>query len=312
MTDSKYFFKVVLDTPKQDPPKTKEKPKPKLKQKRKAFGENIASNVIQTLEMAKDLVNMKFLILCNDDEYLAVLKKFVGPIYDDVTLAANETDPLTFDQIWEYNESGAKVACEIPGWQLFSYMCTIENVMKCVTIDTLHDVFDLNLHKSEDLGIFMSDDDKNRASDLTEWYAEVLDYFSTRKLEVSPELAFHNRLVALFSKFKDNTTCFEESWLENISNPKDLKTIVEQNYNIIRNNIALITSDPRGSTLFNAKLPCTTPILTYKIYIVEQWETMISLAAPDNQYPRWIIALTLSKVVPGILKKYPSIKYILG
>jgi hypothetical protein len=326
-TESEHFYKVVLrpDSPKEEDPEEKIKPKKSRVERNRnrrsnrperdsssktVFEENKISNVQSTLDKIQDIINMKYLILSNDEELLALLKEYVGPIYDDVTLSTNETDPLTFDPIWEIDDNGSKIPC-IPNWQLFSYECLNHKVLKCVTIDTLYDVFFLHKSNSSDLGIFMSPNDETRALNLIEWYDYMLNFFSTRDAEISPELALHNRLVALFAKFKDNTTCFEESWLENITSVSNLKTVITNTHDILRQNYNLITESPEGAKLFNTKFSLSSTILDYKTYIVDEWEKMVKLASVDNQYPRWIIALGLSRVVPEILVKYPNIKYML-
>lgn len=264
----------------------------------------------------EDDLQIKFLILVNDEKYYNKISKLVGPVFDDICLSEDEQDPITYDPIWILVD-GVRKPASTNKYYLFSYIDQ-NGKIRCFTIFTMYDMIKENncIHPITTEPI--NNKDIKRAKKLIRLYKREIGLFNVKNDRNSPEFRVRNRLIVLFKKFHKHSIYFEENWLLSINDCTVLYKIINETRQLISNNIASINSTLKQCDLFNRIKPTASENIDpdFKIrlkeYIVEQWEKLISISDADhNQIPIWIIASGLSFVVPEIKEKYPNLEIMM-
>lgn len=279
-----------------------------------SFDEEKIDAVETTLQDFEDMMDVKLLILINDEKYETRLAELIGPAFDDITLSEDQCDPETFDSFWEI-DNGIKKGSNINKYSIFSYV-DLTGSVRCLTIDTLYNLYQKDTFVHPGTGEEMSEEVVSKAKELITLYQDKVNMFQS-DINMSPEYALHNRIVSLFKTFHINTIYLKESWLESV---KDTETL----YNIIRETKRHVDSNMEGINsqanikLFNYPIPrhkrnkqVNNPeeILTLKQFIVGEWEKMIKICNnPQNELPIWIITQGLSVATPEINEKYPDLQ----
>ena len=284
------------------------------------FKEQKISTIVNNHKENEDDLEIKLLILVNDDEYSEKIPELIGPIFHDITLSDDEQDPITLDPIWKYVD-GVKVPALVNKYYLFSYIDS-KGKIRCFTIFVLYDMFMNNELVHPITMEPIPERDIVRAKELIDIYSKKIDLFKQiDESTISPEFKLKNRLTRLFQKFHLHSIYFEESWLLSITNPKDLYKIITETEKLVTNNIPSINGNLHSLNLFQqkpqkkiSKIPVMVdddPIIL-KEYIIGEWEKLIEAAdKPQNQIPIWILASGISFVVPEIKQKYPDLEIML-
>ncbi|AGF85452.1 hypothetical protein QJ854_gp330 [Moumouvirus goulette] len=264
-------------------------------------------------------LEIKLLILINDEEYSSKIKELVGPVYQDVTLSEDEFDPITYDSIWVM-KNGKKSPAEINKYYLFSYIDS-KGKIRCFTIFSIWDML------NEQEGEFkhpitqelIPEKDIERAKQLIDIYKNKIGLFREDNSNHSEEYKLKCRLTKLFKKFHVHSIYLEEKWLLDINDKTKLTKIINETNKLVKNNLKIINPKLKTTTLFQKKIPTSkfkkdnndssNYILSLHQYIVEEWENLISQADNiNNQIPIWIIVSGLSFVVPEIKEKFPDLE----
>ena len=66
-------------------------------------------------------MEVKLLIMVNDEEYVDKIPALIGPAYADITLSDDDVDPITLDPIW-YTTTNGRVPAQINKYFLFSVL----------------------------------------------------------------------------------------------------------------------------------------------------------------------------------------------
>lgn len=285
------------------------------------YHEQKVSTVTTTHQENEDDLEIKLLILVNDDEYCDTIPDLIGPVFSDITLSEDDQDPVTFDEIWILKD-GIKIPANVNKYYLFSYKDSKDKI-RCLTIFTIYDMINENnlIHP-----ITMEEipsDDIERAKKLIDIYQTKLRLFS-EDIEVTPELKLKSRLTKLFNQFHIHSIYLEEKWLFSIANMDHLYKIIRETERLISNNIKSINPNLHGFKIFQKKNPKKSSHSKKKFkyneenvfelheYIVSEWEKLIQAADnPQNQIPIWILASGLSFVVPEVKQKYPDLEIML-
>lgn len=278
--------------------------------------EQKASTVISSNKETEDELEIKLLILVNDDEYVGRIPKLVGPVFRDVTVSEDEEDPITMDPIWTWS-NGQKVPASINRYYLFSYVDS-KGKIRCLTIFTLYNLIqqDNLIHPTTTEAIPKSDIKRGRL--LIEIYQSKIDLFKNDDSNLSQEYKLKNRLTKLFKQFHQHSVYLEDSWFINLRDRPSLYKIVSETDKLVSNNMAQINSTLRGFKIMQRKSPLVRAKMAFdhlemQVYIVSEWEKLVDAALdPNNQLPMWIIVWGLSTVVPAIKEKFPDLQLMLG
>jgi hypothetical protein len=290
--------------------------------KRAPMREQKTSNVIASHQDNENILEVKMLIMLNDDEFVESMPQLLGPAFHDITLSEDQDDPVTMDKFWEII-NGKKIPLFDNKYYVFSYSDS-KGKIRCLTVFTLYDMIESGDYTHPVTTELMSDEDIDRAKKLIDIYSSKLDLFSQTPTEnTSPEYALKNRISKLFKQFHVHSIYFEESWLLNVSNMDNLIKIDVATKRLANNNVRSIC-ESRASLTFpvcdmkrktktksnwNEKITYSKEEITkMQSYIVDVWEFLISTANNiNNQIPIWIIAHGLSGVVPEVMAKYPDL-----
>lgn len=256
-----------------------------------------------------DELQIKLLILINDDEYHDKVARLIGVVFDDVTKSDDNQDPVTFDVIWTEKDN-QKIPASINKYFLFSYIDS-QNKVRCFTIFTIYNMLKNNnmVHPITKEPIPSTDVD--RAKQLVDIYRSKLGLFKEIDEHLSPESKLRNRLSRLFKMFHEYDIYLEEDWLLNLENKNELLKIIHETRVLILNNIDHINPVLQNLVNLQEEKIVEKSIFHLKEYIVEEWEKMISVANnTDNNLHIWIIISSLSCIVPEIKKKYPNIEIV--
>lgn len=267
------------------------------------------STVENDYQETEDDLEIKLLIIANDEKYVNTISKLIGPVFSDITISEDEQDPITYDKIWII-ENGKKKAAAINKYYLFSYIDS-NNKIRCMTIFTINDMIEnddfihpLTMEK-------IPDQDINRAKQLVEFYKTKIGLFKENEIIQTPEYKLSNRINRLFKKFHTHSIYFEEKWLMDLDDEEQLYKIIKETEKIISANYKLINPNLTTLKLFQIKKNSKydDAIIDLKEYIVDQWEKLIDASSgPENQLPIWILASGLSSVVSDIKQKYPNVE----
>ncbi len=295
--------------------------------KNKTMHEQKVSTVKKTLENNEDDLEIKLLILVND-EYSDLISELIGPVFNDVTLSEDEQDPITFDEIWTI-KNGLRVPANVNKYYLFSYKDS-QNKIRCLTVFTIYNMFNEKNYQHPITSEEIPKKDIKRAKKLIDLYQSKLGLFKTDDSKLSPEFKLNNRLTKLFKKFHIHSIYFEENWLLQIMDRTKLYKIIKETEKLVSNNIKSINPNLHNFKIMQKKEPIKTanhkikyPMSTQKIneddeifelheYIVTEWEKLVNAAdTPQNQIPAWILASGLSFVVPDVKQKFPDLEFML-
>jgi hypothetical protein len=288
--------------------------------KNKVLDEQKISTVVNSHKENEDDLEIKLLILVNDDEYSEQIKKLIGPVFDDITLSEDEQDPITMDPIWKLDSTGKKIPSNVNKYYLFSYKDS-KGKIRCVTIFTIYDMIQNEDYVHPITTEKIPSRDIRRAKKLIDLYNTKIGLFNEDESNLSPEFKLKNRITRLFKKFHIHSIYLEESWLLDISDIGDLYKIIKETEKLVSNNIKTINPNLHGFKVFQRKRMAfkgpkgsssgETPLELHE-YIVEEWERLIEAAdSPQNQIPIWIIASGLSFVVPAVKEKFPDLEVMM-
>lgn len=278
------------------------------------------SDIYQTNE--NDL-EVKLLIMINDDECLEKIIRLIGPVFNDITLSEDQEDPWTMDIIWTQN-NGVRTATDINKYYLFSYFDSDKKI-RCLTVFTLHTMVVKDDFTHPLTMETIPKKDIIRAKELIDMYTVKLNLFKGQVDSVlSPEYNLKNKISKLFKRFHRNSIYFEEDWLININDEDKLLKIIRETDRLVKNNIQSINSSIKNLDLFadlpkkninKEKLTDTeklSDLIILKECICDNWEKMVKLADSElNQLPIWIIAHSLSPFVPEIKNKFENLELML-
>jgi hypothetical protein len=284
----------------------------------------------------EDELEIKLLILANDDEYSNTIANLIGPVFNDITLSEDEQDSVTFDEIWKM-ENGIKIPAAVNKYYLFSYIDS-KGKIRCMTIFTIYSLINENNLEHPTTMEKIPDADIKRAKKLIDLYQTKLDLFKDDDSKMSPEFKLRNRLTKLFKQFHIHSIYLEENWLFNINDKNKLYKIIKETEKLVSNNVKIINPSLHGFKIFQKTEPkkyaprkgknnkpskgyhqskvddddYNNDIFELHEYIVDQWEKLIQAADnPQNQLPIWILASGLSFVVPEVKQKYPDLEIML-
>jgi hypothetical protein len=270
--------------------------------------------------------------MINDDECLEKIIKLIGPVFNDITLSEDQEDPWTMDIIWTQN-NGVRTATDINKYYLFSYLDSDKKI-RCLTVFTLQ-----NMIMKDDFTHPLTMEtipkkDIIRAKELIDMYTTKLNLFKGQAdSTLSPEYNLKNKISKLFKKFHRNSIYFEEDWLINIDDVEKLHKIIKETDRLVKNNIQSINPSIKNLDLFsdlpkkNINNPSgnsnqvkgklsdsdkATDLIILKECICDNWEIIIKASDSDlNQLPIWIIAHSLSPVVPAVKIKFEDLDLML-
>jgi len=303
---------------------TKKKRLPKNQPKNTTLKEQKCSTVDNDYKENEDEIEIKFLILINEDEYSQKIAALIGPVFNDVTVSEDECDPITLDPIWT-TRNQIKVPANINKYHLFSYVDS-KNKVRCLTIFTMYNIIQNSQYNHPVTLEPIPEKDISRAQELIELYSTKVGLFKKQdEASQTPEFRIKNKVSALFKKFHIHSIYFEESWLTLIKNIADLEKIIIETEKLVSNNVHIISDEVdsidvfgQAATLKNKSISKKKTkkqnndrptLLALQEYIVDEWNKLINAANnPQNQMPIWIIASGLSYVEPEIKKKYPHLE----
>lgn len=277
----------------------------------------------------EDDLEVKLLILANDQEYEDKIGKLIGPVFEDITLSEDQQDPVTFDPIWEIDSQGKKIPASVNKYYLFSYRDS-KNKIRCLTIFTLYNMVRNNnfMHPSsmEEMGTA----DIDRARELIDLYSTKLNLFKEQDTaNLTPEFRIKSRITKLFKQFHIHSIYFEEKWLTDITDISKLYKIISETEKLVSNNLKTINPNLTNFKSFqkkpvkkmvykssklktNQNNDASESAISLQEYIVDEWEKLIQAAdTPQNQIPIWIIASGLSFVVNEVKQKYPDLEIMI-
>lgn len=264
---------------------------------------------------AEDNLKIKLLVLVNDTEYSEIIPALIGPVFHDVTISDDDQDAITFDTIW-FTKSGTRVPGPLSKYYLFSYRDS-SNKIRCFTVFSIYEMVQTSNFVHPLTGEEMQPADIERAKKLVDIYNQNIGLFSAgSEVSQSFEDRLTNRITQLFKQFHVHSIFLEEKWLTDIASQKHLDKVIQETGNLVSNARDLI--GPNCPAFFKKKPNFAkneselTIINCTKVYIVDEWEKMISFAAnPQNQIPIWIIASGLSFIIPAVKQKFPSLEIML-
>lgn len=286
------------------------------KQPAKTIHEQKKSTIENDYRENEDDLEIKLLIIANDDKYVDTISKLIGPVFEDITISEDEQDPITYDKIW-IMENGKKTPAAINKYYLFSYQDSNDKI-RCMTIFTIKDMIDNNDFTHPLTMDKIPDKDIDRAKQLVDFYKTKIGLFKDNGMNQTPEYKLKNKITKLFKKFHIHSIYFEENWLMDLQDEQQLCKIITETEKIISANYKLINPSLTSLKLFQLKKKKSPSkkyggddeeLLDLKEYIVEEWEKLIDASSgPENQLPIWILASGLGSIVPEIKEKYPNME----
>lgn len=286
--------------------KTESHPKPKPKPKKKITDVVHKQNADNELDL-----EVKMLILINEET--KEIKTLVGPVFDDVTVSEDDSDPVTMETFWTTEGKKRIPVPNLNVYYLFSYIDKSGKV-RCLSIFTVHDMVVNNSFEHPLTREKMKTKDIDRAKRLVEIYDKKLQLFNTEvdTKDMSPEFLVKNRLTKLFKKFEEKTIYFDEKWLLNINDKPTLYKLINETKRLVDNNREIIGNVPADSNLFAKMRMADDTVLSLKDYIVVQWELLDTYTSPpSNQAPIWLIGIGLSHVCKEVTAKYENIHFMI-
>jgi len=286
--------------------------------------EQTTSSVMASYHDNENTLEVKMLIMINDDEISEKLSELLGPAFDDITLSEDQEDPITMDKFWDIR-AGRKVPLFDNKYYLFSYHDS-KGKIRCLTVFTLYDMIESKDYDHPSTTEPMEPDVIERAEKLIELYTTKLNLFNQNSINKnSPEYELKNRINKLFKQFHVHSIYFEDSWLLNVIRSDELSRIVRETQNLANNNVRNINPNVRAFTfpqsdaimpkvIKGSKSALTVGVDTLSLqnHVVDTWEYIIKAANnSNNQVPIWIIALGLNGVVPAVGEKYPGLSEML-
>ena len=304
-------------------PKTQFMPKQMDKKSDGILREQKASTMESLHKENEDDLEIKLLILVNDDEYCEKISELIGPVFNDITLSEDDQDPVTLDPIWTLI-NGVKTPAAVNKYYLFSYKDAKDKI-RCMTVFTLYNMVQNNDYVHPMTMEAIPEADIERAKELVELYTTKIGLFNDNDSDQSPEFKLKNRLTKLFKQFHVHSIYFEESWLVGITDQTKLYKIISETEKLVSNNIKSINPDLHGFKVFQKKQTKSfksksksnsnnddDSIINLQEYIAEEWEKLVKAANnSQNQIPIWIIASGLSFVVPEIKQKFPNLELMM-
>ncbi|CAH6420950.1 Hypothetical protein MVR_LOCUS215 [uncultured virus] len=274
--------------------------------------EQKASTIADKARESEMDLNIKLLILINS-EATDVMERLIGPVFADVCLSEDEQDPITYDDIWTW-QNGIKVPACTNKYYLFSYTDT-HGKIRCMTIFTIQNMIESGNCTHPITSEPIPEPDVLRARELIDLYQSKLNLFSIDESNLSPEFKLRNRLTRLFKQFHMHSIFFEEDWLLSITDLNQLQKIIRETGRFVSNNIRNINPQMKSFRCFDrgakGRGPRDSPFTLHK-YIVKEWERLIAAAdSPQNQVPIWILASGLTFAVPAVKAKYPDLEMML-
>lgn len=223
------------------------------------------------------------------------IQQFVGPVYNDLTVSADEYDAITFDQ---FLVNGKPVFDDIS--MLFSYIDTNGDV-RCFTLYSVHHMASTNNWIHPTTLIALAQEDIDRASTMLNTYQCI----AMPILAVDDETTtFRKKLVMFFKQFHQFNINFEPEWLISITKIENLVKIINDSKNLMRTN----TNWKEYFDLTNIKL---VTAFSYQQYILDQWQKLFSVCDyVKNQICIWLIIIPFMQFIPDIKLKYPGIAHI--
>lgn len=276
----------------------------------KTLKEQKKSNIMRSYQDESNMLEVKMLIMLNDEDMFEKISGLLGPAFDDITKSEDQNDPVTMDTFWTIKD-GKKVVVFGNKYHIFSYYDS-KNKIRSLTVFSLYDMFESNDFTHPITQERIPDEDISRGKKLIELYQNNLNLFSNASIgEKTPEFKIHSRITKLFAQFHIHSIFFEEKWLLNINDIKKLTQIINDTVTVVNNNIISIAPGSKKFTFYAPKMGDETKeeyIILLHEYIIEMWEIIIQRTNnPNNQIPIWIIADSLSKHNAEILEKYPSL-----
>jgi len=291
----------------------------------KTMFEQKVSTIENSYKENEDDLEIKLLILVNDDEYCDKISDLIGPVFQNITVSEDQQDPITFDEIWTIKD-GIKVPALVNKYYLFSYV-DLKDKIRCLTVFTIYNMINDNNFIHPITMEQIPDKDIERAKELINLYQTKIGLFKEDESNLSSEFKLKNRLTKLFKQFHIHSIYFEENWLLSIDDKTKLYKIIKETEKLVSNNIKTINANLHGFKIFQkkemiwkgkGKMPASKSkndddsIFALQEYIVTEWERLIQAADnPQNQIPIWIMAMGLSFVVTDVKQKYPDLEIML-
>jgi hypothetical protein len=284
------------------------------------YREQTTRNVMNNYEMEETELEIKLLILVNDEEYIDKIPKLIGPVFNDVTISEDEVDPVTLDPIWISPDGLTRRPSTFNRYYLFSYVDS-KGKIRCLTIFTLQEILNSESCVHPITTEPIPEEALKRGKKLVSIYSSKLGLF--RDMDdsmLSPEYKLKNRISKLFAKFHIHSIYLEDTWLMNLDDIGDLYKIITETGKLVSNNRSSINPNnvihpkmfQRKRNSSNKKNNGSDDLTEIKEYIVTEWENLITFADnPQNQIPIWIIASGLSFVIPDVKQKYPNLEIML-
>ena len=274
-------------------------------QKSDILHEQKQSTVEMSYKENEDDLEIKLLILVN--ECKDQIAELIGPVFNDVCVSEDQSDPITFDPFWEYQD-GKKLPMYHNTYYLFSYHDT-KNKVRCLTVFTIYNMFKDNTFIHPITQEPISDEAVTRAKTLVDLYSTQINLFKSQNSNMSEEYLLKNRVTKLFQQFHIHNIYLDVAWFTSINDKNNLNKIIKETSNLIKNNAKLINPKKDKIDAFLCKEP--NEVTELQNYIVNEWQKLLNAAdIPQNQIPIWIIVSGLSFVVPEIKVKFPDLEIL--
>ena len=243
------IIKTVSLAEKNKPIAAPQSKQPVAKKTSTVMHEQKASTIENSHQENEDELEIKLLILVNDDEHSDNIAKLIGPVFKDITVSEDQQDPVTFDPIWEFN-NGVKVPASVNKYYLFSYIDSKDKV-RCLTIFTIYNMIQTNNCVHPITMEPIADADMSRAKELINLYSTKIGLFKDQdESNMSREFKLKNRITKLFKQFHIHSAYFEESWLLSITDKNSLYRIITETEKFVSNNLKAINPNLHGFKVF--------------------------------------------------------------
>jgi hypothetical protein len=169
--------------------------------------------------------------------------------------------------------------------------------LKCFTIFSMYDIISSGNYCHPITRTKIPEEAIERAKELIDLYDKELNLFKEVSIK---EFSLRNKLNYLFGKFRSFGIYLEEDWILGINDKDKLKEMSYELVNIAkRNNISIVPP----SFFIN------DTIQYYHSIIFQKWEMLFNTC--PNETTIWIIALSIAKVCPQVMERYPDLKFMI-
>jgi hypothetical protein len=255
----------------------------------------------------EELTDIKTLLLIRN---CPNIKELIGPVFDDITLSEDDSDPITMQTFWTEIDGKRHATNETNKYFLFSYKDS-KNKIRCLSINTICDMINNAIYTHPITQELIEYDDIQRAIKLIEIFKKI-NFFETEK-ELT-EQKIKSMTLELFHRFKIQGIELESQWFTGL-NFQLLVKFTKDLYNICRANIQII--DPvKQFNLFSNKGESYESNITNEYLLKLKANVLIELNElldlpknKNNTIPYYIVVGSLANIVPKLKESYPDLQF---